>query len=213
MKIQWLGHACFRLTSEEGTAVVCDPFEGSVGYPVPQVQADIVCCSHEHFDHTNAAALRGNPQVLRTEEPVTIGGVSVFGVPCYHDPAQGALRGKNMIYVLDIDGVRVVHMGDIGHMLDEAQLEALGKVDVLLMPVGGTFTVDAEGASTLCDAIGARIVVPMHYQTDRLTLSATLLPVADFLALRGAHTRLTGDTFIVRRGDGLAGVIVPQFAD
>ena len=156
MKITWYGHSCFMLESECGT-LVFDPYsDGSVpGWTLPRLSADAVLCSHGHSDHGGV-------------EKVTLSGrehsYQIDAVECFHDDAEGAKRGKNTIHIVTDGGVRVVHMGDLGHELDEAQYARLSRPDVLLIPVGGYYTIDAAQAYEIAGKVGARITVPMHYR-------------------------------------------------
>ncbi|HAA81713.1 MAG TPA: MBL fold metallo-hydrolase, partial [Thermoanaerobacter sp.] len=119
MNIKWLGHSCFKLTSEKGTVIVTDPFDESVGYPMPNVKADIVTSSHSHFDHNYFKAVKGNFDIVDTVGEHNIKGINIKGVNTFHDDEHGAKRGKNIVFVFDIDGIRVCHMGDLGHVLTE----------------------------------------------------------------------------------------------
>ena len=158
MKLIWHGHAWFTLDSADGT-VVFDPYEPEYvpGLKLPELSADIVLCSHYHGDHGYAEAVK---QLKRRTNLI------ISDLPCYHDDRQGALRGENRIHIVDAEGKRIVHMGDLGHTLSEAQLEALGQVDVLIIPVGGFYTIDAAMAFELSERIGAKITVPMHYKGE-----------------------------------------------
>ena len=180
MKIKALGHACFLLETAAGTRIVTDPFDASVGYDEPCVETDIVTASHGHYDHGNVEAPVGTKHVLIENCDVTIGDVHIYTVPCFHDPECGALRGENLIFIYEADGVRVAHLGDLGHMLSDAQIAKLGALDAVLIPVGGTFTLDAKEAKALCDKLDVKKILPMHYQTARLTLGKTLADLADF---------------------------------
>jgi len=173
VSLEWYGHAFVRLTSPEAVRVAMDPF-GEIGYPMPKVEADIVTVSHEHGDHNNAALIGGTPVVLRglTEggkEWTTISvwhkGVSITSVPVYHDAQQGRLRGKNNIMVVDLGGLRVAHLSDMGHLPTEAKFQALGQVDVLLVPVGGNFSIDGRQARQIVERLNPRIAIPIHYKT------------------------------------------------
>lgn len=168
--VRWYGHACFLITSSTGVKVLTDPFDATVGYPVPQVEADVVTSSHDHFDHNNVSAARGNPVVLKGKGRYEGAGIKVYPVASFHDTERGAKRGPNTIFVIEIDGIRIAHMGDIGHDLSRQQLDELGKVDVLLVPVGGTYTVDAAGAARIVEAISPKVVIPMHYKTAAVGL-------------------------------------------
>ena len=158
MKLIWQGHACYTLESADGT-VVFDPYEpGYVpGLTLPELSADVVLCSHYHRDHGCAEAVK---QLKRRTNLI------INDLPCYHDDQQGALRGENRIHIVDAEGKRIVHMGDLGHMLSDSQIEALGEVDVLIIPVGGFYTIDAATAFELAGKIGAKITVPMHYRGE-----------------------------------------------
>lgn len=174
LSLTWHGHACFELWSNE-YKIVFDPYErGYVrGLELPELCADMVISSHRHRDHyaPDAVTLTGN-------EP----DVTVVQIPCFHDDKEGKLRGDNLISVVEAEGLRICHMGDIGHLLSKEQLAALGEIDILMLPVGGFFTVDAKSAKKLCDAIKPKTVIPMHYRSagkgiDRIS------PVDDFISL------------------------------
>ncbi len=157
MRISWLGHACFMLEHEE-YRVVIDPFNDVPGYRDTVVEADAVLCSHEHFDHAYRAGI-----TLRQ------GKVSPFTVEVLdtcHDEAGGTLRGKNKIHLLRAGGMTVAHLGDLGHMPDDGQVEKLRRCDALLIPVGGTYTLDAAGAAAVVAAVQPRVVIPMHYRGE-----------------------------------------------
>lgn len=166
MNIKWLGHSCFKLTSEKGTVIVTDPFDESVGYPMPNVKADIVTSSHSHFDHNYFKAVKGKFDIVDTVGEHNIKGINIKGVNTFHDDEHGAKRGKNIVFVFDIDGIRVCHMGDLGHVLTEKQVEEIGPVDVLLIPVGGYYTIDAKQAVEVMNQLKPKITIPMHYKTE-----------------------------------------------
>lgn len=207
MKIKALGHACFLLETAAGTRIVTDPFDASVGYDEPRVEADIVTASHGHYDHGNVEAPVGAKHVLTENCDVTIGDVRIYTVPCFHDPECGALRGANLIFIYEADGVRVAHLGDLGHMLSDAQIAKLGALDAVLIPVGGTFTLDAQEAKALCDKLDVKKVLPMHYQTERLTLGKTLADLADFTDQFDVVEFAKGDIEVA--ADMPFGVLVP----
>ena len=169
MKIRWLGHSCFELTTQTGTVVVTDPFDESVGYPRPAVKADLVTVSHDHHDHNCVSALLGQPKIAPRRGEAQFGDVCVAAVPSFHDEVQGKRRGENVIYVIEADGKRVVHLGDLGHMLSPEQLKAVGQPDVLLIPVGGVFTIDGLHAAQLALSVGAKTTVAMHFNTPMLS--------------------------------------------
>ena len=158
MKISWLGHSCFVIESAAGRAVL-DPYEdGSVpGLELPELEADAVFCSHGHADHAARGKIKLSGRGC---------GYAVETVECFHDDARGAKRGPNTIHILTAEGVRVAHLGDLGHEPDEEQYAAIGRPDVLLIPVGGFYTIDAPTAKRVADRIGAGITVPMHYRGE-----------------------------------------------
>lgn len=170
MKIKWLGHACFLITSEKGIRIVTDPFDETVGYPLPEVEADIVTSSHDHFDHSYTEAVKGNFELVNKIGNFYVKDISIKGVKTYHDEVMGQKRGQNIVYVMEMDGMKVCHLGDLGHLLDQDTLNRIGPVDLLLIPVGGTYTIDAEEAAKVAAQINPKMVIPMHYKT----------PVMDF---------------------------------
>ena len=192
MKIRWFGHACFLLESQDGTKVVTDPFDGSVGYKIPMVEADLVTVSHDHYDHNYVEGVQGDPEIMKSPGEYTIGGVSINGVPAFHDDVKGAKRGPNIIYTFDIDGIKVCHLGDLGHLLSKIQLEEIGEIDVLLIPVGGTFTLDAEGAAAAIEQFSPKVVIPMHFKTP--AVSMPIDPVDKFLEKMGKGEHSDSDT-------------------
>jgi len=199
VKIRWLGHACFLLESQDGTKIVTDPFDGSVGYKMPMLEADIVSVSHDHYDHNYVEGVQGDPQIIRSAGEYTIGNVKIKGVPAYHDEVKGAKRGTNIIFNFDIDGIKVCHVGDLGHLLSKSQLEEVGHVDVLLIPVGGIFTLDAEGAAAAVEQFSPKIIIPMHFRTP--AVSMPIDPVDVFLEKMGYGEQLDSDTIEITAED------------
>lgn len=170
MKIVWHGHSCFEI--DDGLVIVIDPHDGrSIGIKTPVVRADIVLVSHDHFDHNCVRIVRGEPSVVREHGERTIRGLKITGLPTYHDADGGAKRGKNTIFCFELDGIRFCHCGDLGHMLSEEQLLAIGQVDVLFIPVGGVFTIDGGQARTLVGQLKPRVAIPMHFRFGGLSIS------------------------------------------
>jgi L-ascorbate metabolism protein UlaG (beta-lactamase superfamily) len=170
MKVKWVGHACFLLTSEAGLRILTDPYTPGafgLGYHPPAETADIVTVSHEHPDHNNTAAVKGKPEVVRGAGVHKVKGVEIKGVSTSHDEASGSQRGPNTVFCFTLDGVRVCHLGDLGHDLAAGLLAEIGPVDVLLIPVGGNFTIDANVASRVADRIAPKVVIPMHFNNER----------------------------------------------
>jgi len=169
MDIFYLGHSCFQLKGKKGT-VITDPYQASVGFSLPSTSADLVTVSHQHPDHNavdkiGGTARREKPFIISEQGEYEVGGVSVFGVQTYHDANQGVERGPNIVFTILLDDVRVCHLGDLGHELTTDQLEAIGAVDIVLCPVGGTFTLDPVQAIQTIHALEPSYVIPMHFQT------------------------------------------------
>ena len=199
MKIKWLGHASFMITSEAGTKIITDPYviAENLNYGEIKESADIVTVSHGHTDHNNVSAVRGNPEAVRGTAKVK--GIEFKGIPTYHDDAEGKLRGNNTILCFEVDGVRVCHLGDLGHPLSDKQVAELGSVDILLIPVGGFFTIDAKVASQLCDRLKPKAIIPMHYKNDRCAF-----PIADvdgFLQGKEGVSRLDTSEVEFKQGE------------
>lgn len=190
MKIKYLAHSAFLLTSGGGVKIVTDPYEtgGGMEYTPIDETADIVTVSHEHGDHNNAGAIKGNPAVLRKSGEAK--GITFKAVAAAHDEQNGAQRGQNNVFRFEIDGISVCHCGDLGHLLSPEQYEALGKVDLLLLPVGGFFTIDAATATKMREQLKPAVTIPMHYKTEK-----SGLPIA------GVEDFLTGKTGVVRSNE------------
>jgi L-ascorbate metabolism protein UlaG (beta-lactamase superfamily) len=167
MRIEWLGHACFLITSAGGARVITDPYDESVGYDPPAVEADVVTTSHDHFDHANTKAVRGKPKRIAAAGRHEVAGVSIHGYPTFHDDEEGAKRGTNIVFTMKVDGVSVCHLGDLGHVLSPAAAGALGHIDVLLIPVGGTYTIDARRATETIALLRPKIAIPLHVKNDK----------------------------------------------
>lgn len=167
MKLKWLGHACFELTLDNGKVLVTDPYDDSVGYPPLRVQCDAALSSHGHHDHNYFEALEGNPEIVNTPGVHEICGATVTGVPSFHDDAGGSKRGQNLIFVIEADGLRIAHLGDLGHLPDtEEQKKALTGLDMMLIPIGGFFTIDTQAAVKIIETFKPRCAVAMHFAND-----------------------------------------------
>jgi L-ascorbate metabolism protein UlaG (beta-lactamase superfamily) len=169
MQIKYLGHAAFVIASEGGVKIVTDPYTTSpdLTYGEIRTTADIVTVSHDHLDHCNVAAVGGDPEVVRRAEASTARGIRVKGIKSYHDDEGGRMRGGNIIFCFEVDGVRLCHLGDLGHRLDDKQLREIGNVDILFIPVGGYYTIDAKTATEVCDQLKPKVIIPMHYRTNK----------------------------------------------
>lgn len=182
MDLTWLGHGCFRLRGRAAT-VVTDPYPPSLGPRLPKLEADVVTTSHEHENHSYTQAVVKEPYIVRGPGEYEVAGVTVMGLPTFHDASQGAEHGRNTVCVIEIDDVRVCHLGDLGHPLAADMLEAIGNIDVLLVPVGGGKTLDAARAAEVVRQVEPRVVVPMHYALP--ALKTELAPVERFLKEMG----------------------------
>lgn len=180
MEIIYLGHSSFRIKGKTVT-VVTDPYLAeSTGLKFPKgIEANIVTLSHAHDDHNQASLIGGAPKVISGPGEYEIAGVSIFGTASHHDNKQGEERGANTIYTMTIDGVNVCHLGDLGHKLTDDQLDQIGNVDLLFVPVGGVYTIDAGEANEVVTEIEPKIVIPMHYKVEGLKYQ--LAPVEDFV--------------------------------
>ncbi|MFC2048261.1 MBL fold metallo-hydrolase, partial [Chloroflexota bacterium] len=167
MKIKWLGHASFLITSDAGTKIINDPYAPNerLNYDEIKESADIVTVSHGHGDHNNVVSVRGNPEVVK--ETAEIKAIKFNGIATYHDNAGGSQRGKNTIFCFEVDGIRVCHLGDLGHQLGDKEVAEIGKVDIVLTPVGGNYTIDAAVATKVCSKLAPKVIIPMHYRNDR----------------------------------------------
>jgi L-ascorbate metabolism protein UlaG (beta-lactamase superfamily) len=164
MDITWYGHSCFRL-SDRGVTVVTDPPSDDMGYDRPRIRADVVTISHEHPGHNNRIGFRGGPKFFDGPGEYEVKDVFITGISTYHDGRKGASRGRNTVFLFEFDGVTICHLGDLGHVPTQSEVEALSSVDVLLIPVGGVNTIDPSKASEVISLIEPLLVVPMHYKT------------------------------------------------
>jgi len=170
LQIRWHGHSCFEITND--TTIVTDPHDGrSIGIPAPSVTGDIILVSHNHYDHNSVKTVeKEGSKVITDERKRTIGTVQINGVTAFHDTDHGSKRGKMVLFKFVSDGVTFCHLGDLGHELDEKTIQQIGPVDILFVPVGGTYTIDAEQAWRIIHAIKPKIAVPMHYRIEGLSI-------------------------------------------
>ncbi|MEN6461285.1 MAG: MBL fold metallo-hydrolase [Syntrophomonas sp.] len=179
MKITWLGHASFIIETG-GKKIITDPFDELVGYPAWGPEGDIVTISHDHHDHNAVNLVKGNPRVIKDTGSLAVDGIQFKGVAACHDKANGHERGLVTIYRIFSEGISLVHLGDLGQVLTLEQIKEIGQVNILLVPVGGKFTVDASDAFTITEQLKPDIIIPMHYNTPHLSFE--LAPVEDFTA-------------------------------
>ena len=167
MKIKWLGHSAFLITSANNIKIVTDPYTtgNGINYSPINETSDIVTVSHVHSDHSNISAIKGSPIILREKGTYLVKGVEIKAVPVHHDGTLGSQRGSNLVFCLKVDGILVCHAGDLGHILSPRQIEEIGPVDVLMLPVGGFYTLNAQEAHLVAQSLKPHIVIPMHYKT------------------------------------------------
>ncbi|MEI8343770.1 MAG: MBL fold metallo-hydrolase [Candidatus Moraniibacteriota bacterium] len=176
MLIQYYGHSCFKITSKPGgratedITLFFDPFGKELGIKPPQGQADVVFVSHDHHDHNNIEALKGEPVVINTPGEYAVKGINVVGIDSFHDSQEGVMRGRSTIFIIESEELKICHLGDIGGELNGKQLEEIDGVDVLFIPVGGNYTIDGKKATELIRKIEPAIVIPMHYKLTGSTL-------------------------------------------
>lgn len=182
MDISWLGHSCFKIKGNHAT-VITDPYPPSLGYSLGKPTARIVTVSHQHPGHSYVQGIGGEPKPVTKPGEYEISGILIIGVATFHDGEGGGKRGKNTIYLMEVDEVSVCHLGDLGHVLTAEQVEEIGNVDVLLLPVGGVSTLNAPMATEVIRQIEPKAVVPMHYKTQ--ALNRELEPVERFLKEMG----------------------------
>jgi L-ascorbate metabolism protein UlaG (beta-lactamase superfamily) len=187
MDIIYLGHSSFKIKTKTAT-LITDPFDPAmVGLKYSGVTGDIVTISHDHKDHNAGTRVSGVRKIVDGPGEYEIMGVSIMGYPSFHDSQKGEARGKNTIYVIEADGLRIVHLGDLGHQLSEDMVNEIGDTDVLFVPVGGEFTIGPKEASQAISEIDPFFVIPMHYQVEGLNPEtfSKLLPVESFLKESG----------------------------
>lgn len=166
MLFQHIGHAEFLIETESGVRIVTDPYDASCGYPVKEVTADIALVSHHHHDHDAIDNLKGEFRAIDRDGTYTPeSDLRITAIPGWHDDVQGAKRGSTLLFLMEAEGLRIAHLGDIGCDLNEEQLSVLGEIDILMIPIGGFFTIDATQAYKIANQLKAKIILPMHYRT------------------------------------------------
>jgi L-ascorbate metabolism protein UlaG (beta-lactamase superfamily) len=170
LQIRWHGHSCFEITND--MTIITDPHDGrSIGIPAPNVRGDIILVTHNHYDHNSVKSVeKEDSKVITDERKRTIGTIQVSGIPAFHDTVHGERRGKMILYKFICDDVTFCHLGDLGHKLDEKTIQQIGQVDILFIPVGGTYTIDADQAWAVIDSLKPRIAIPMHYRIEGLSI-------------------------------------------
>lgn len=179
MVIEYLGHSSFLITAASGTKIITDPFDPNLygddfTYKTFNGAADIVTISHDHRDHSGANIVKGKPIIIRGNGKFFAKNATIFGVKTWHDGVHGSLRGKNTVFAITIDEITIIHFGDLGHILTADQAAEIGSADVAMVPIGGYYTIDAQQADTVVKQVDAKIVIPMHYKTEKCSF-----PIAD----------------------------------
>lgn len=192
MIITWFGQSCFKIQGDQST-LVTDPYDQSIGLRLPRLAADVVTSSHDHRDHNNVQAVKGTadgtePFIITQPGEYEIKGTFIYGIPAFHDNKQGAERGPNIIYRFEMDGITLAHFGDLGHLLTNGEVEKLEGVDILMIPIGGFYTIDAKQAGEIISQLEPRIVIPMHYQLPNLKLGDKLGDLKTFCKEMGVPT-------------------------
>jgi L-ascorbate metabolism protein UlaG (beta-lactamase superfamily) len=201
IEITWLGHSCFKIKGKEAT-VLTDPYDESIGYALGEPKANIVTSSHPHPGHGFISGVGGQPRIVRGPGEYEIAGIFITGIATFHDSTKGSERGKNTVYLIEMDDMRLCHLGDLGCPLTAEQAEEIDSVDVLLVPVGGLSTIDAATAVETVRLLQPRIVIPMHFQTEVLRIQ--LAPVDRFLREMGIKAGLSAQPKLSINKTGLS---------
>lgn len=197
MKIKWLGHSSFLIESERGIKIITDPFDETLGYKLPRIKVNIVTVSHEHFDHNYVRGIKGRPVVFKGPVKRESHKMEFRGITSYHDSVYGSKRGPNTIFIIKADGLKLCHLGDLGHILDPDKLAEIGSVDILFIPVGGFYTIDSTQATQIVNDLKPRITIPMHYKTEIIKFSID--PVEVFLSNKDNVKRLESSELEIRK--------------
>lgn len=199
LEIRWHGHSCFEISNEH--TLVTDPHDGkSIGIPTPMITADVVLVSHDHYDHNSTKTVANNQTTIITDKRKrTIHDITIKGIPTFHDTCQGEKRGENTVFLFTVEDITFCHLGDLGHVLTEKQIESLGKVDILFIPVGGTYTLDIDQTWDVISKINPRIIIPMHYKIEGLSLP--IAPVDDFLSSATYEVLKVGNQIDIEKDD------------
>lgn len=186
MQIKWLGHSTFLIKNKK--TILTDPHDPLFGIMPNDLTADIVTVSHEHVDHNYTQAVKGNPKIIKTIGDFLIDDIKIKSLSTWHDDENGTKRGSNIVFIFEIEKIKICHLGDLGHVLTIKQISEIGKVDILMIPVGGFYTIDAAEAKKIVEQIKPKIVLPMHYKTKNSPTDTPLVGVEDFVNLIGWKT-------------------------
>jgi len=201
MTITWYGHSCFKISNQGGhLIIITDPFDKKIGLTPPRGNADVVTISHDHYDHNNIKAISGEVFVIKNPGEYEIKEIGITGLASYHDKDKGEKRGLNTIYLIKVDDIRICHLGDLGQeKLTDRQLETLGQVDILMIPVDGVYTLTAKEAVKIIKQVEPNIVIPMHYKLPGLT--EKLADLKDFLKEMGLNGQTPVDRLTLKKKD------------
>ncbi|WP_461614103.1 MBL fold metallo-hydrolase [Clostridium sp. Marseille-QA1073] len=195
MKLTWLGHASFLLEDSDGRKLLTDPFDETVGYTVFKGRVDVITISHNHFDHNYIKIIGNEAKIVDKVGFFNECDIPIRGIPSFHDEVKGAKRGENIIFIIEMDGYKICHLGDLGHLLTSEDLDMIGDVDILLIPVGGNYTISGSEAANIANSIQSKITIPMHYKTPRLTFP--LDGVETFLTHMKSGERINSNSIII----------------
>lgn len=200
-KLTWAGQSCFQISvsnsRDHSADIVIDPFDEETGMKLPSLSADILLVTHDHHDHNNIKGVKGTPFVIQGPGEYEIKEVFIQGIPSFHDDKEGKERGKSTIYVFEAEEMRFCHLGDLGQkQLTDEQLEKIDRIDVLMIPVGGEYTIDSPTAQKIISQIEPKIVIPMHYALPKLKMK--LDEVSKFLKTMGKNAITPQDKFVVK---------------
>ena len=201
MEITWLGHSCFKIKGKKVT-IITDPYDDIIGYTLGEQKADIVTLSHFHLGHCCVKGISSSPRVISSPGEYDVSGVSIRGIRSFHDAAKGEERGKNIIYLINIDDVRICHLGDLGHVLDAEKASDLSDVDILMVPVGGVSTIGASDAAEMARLLEPKVVIPMHYKTEA-TAKSEMDSIDKFRKEMGVKSEVKPETKLVIGKSGL----------
>lgn len=192
--IKWLGHSSFLISLDDTLRIVTDPFDSTVGYPLPDESADICMVSHDHFDHNCVSVIKGNPQVVKGVGEKQAKGIRFKGVGSFHDETQGSQRGENTIWTLELGGIKLAHLGDLGIDLSDSQVKEIGAVDILFVPTGGFYTIDAATAFRVVSKLKPKVVIPMHFKMAFMGKNFPIAPVDEFLRGKDNVVKVDGNS-------------------
>lgn len=204
MNIFWHGQSCFQINLSQGknnhVNIVIDPFSEKMGLRLPKLQADILLITHEHYDHNNVKAVSGNPFIVSGPGEYEIKNVFIEGISSWHDNSQGKERGENTIYTIEAEELKLCHLGDLGQKeLTEEQIEKIGEIDVLMIPIGGVYTISAKEALKVMSQLEPKIIIPMHYQIPKLNIKLDSLD--KFLKIVGIKSIIPQSKFSIKKKD------------